>query len=211
MTDDPLNAAVRDHVLSAAVEMVRQLHVAFKVPYSDVDDLRKKYIDALGALSTFLEKVEAKPEVMLPFFDLGIALGDLRKGMIAPIFKTAKKSKQDSTVIWHARMFAAVGLECFIRSGMTRKAAAKIAAKDYPRLSTLFRGGPVRNREVRKLEDSIVSWYVQFEADDIKNQAIVDSRKQLRAGLDIPSLSSAELLKRGHDLFSLAVASPQSG
>src|SRR5205809_7537038 len=68
----------------------------------------------------------------------------------------AKGSKRDSMRIWGARMQAALGLGCFIESGLSRKRAASYAATKYKALTELIRIAGA------DLEGSLLSWYDSY-------------------------------------------------
>src|SRR5262249_2862861 len=132
--------------------------------------------------------------------NLGVALEDLIEGVTDPLFVT-KGSKRDSMRIWAARLRAALGLECWIMSGLSRAAAASDAARDYKELARLMRG---TNRD---LKGSLLSWYGRYLEGRVPVPALLEAFQTTRRELKAANLSPAEYRKRGEQAFAQAVKS----
>jgi hypothetical protein len=168
--------AAREHLVKATNELVE--NVLFVMNHEDdpalsaIDNQRRSYANLLWAMGAFFEQIghDKLQEVGKRIASLGVALEDLIKGVTDPLFVT-KGPKRDSMRIWGARLQAALGLECFIRSALSRKKAAADAAKDYKALATLKRG------ENRDLKGSLLSWYDRFIEERVPVPELVQAKK----------------------------------
>jgi hypothetical protein len=136
---------------------------------------------------------------------LGVALEDLIDGVTDPLFVT-KGSKRDSTRIWGARLQAALGLECLILSGLSRKKAASDAAKNYEALASLTRGSLTRGTK-RDLKGSLLSWYDRYVEGRVPVPELLEAFQTTRHELKAANFSAAEYQRRGKLAFAQAVKS----
>jgi hypothetical protein len=102
---------------------------------------------------------------------------------------------------WGARLQAALGLECFILSGLSRDEAASHAVRHYKALARLMRGAD------RDLKGSLLSWYDRFIERLVPVPDLVEAFQEVRRKLRAAKLSSAEYRRRGEQAFAKAVKS----
>jgi len=100
---------------------------------------------------------------------------------------------------WGARLQAALGLECLITSGLSRKEAAANAARHYKALAGLQRGA---NRD---LKGSLLSWYDYFIEGRVPVPELLEAFQTTRRELKAANLSPAEYRRRGKQAFMHAV------
>src|SRR5262249_55729810 len=103
---------------------------------SEVDNKRRRYARILWAMAAYFREIghDKLPTLGTYIAGLGVALEDLIRGVTDPLFVT-KGPKRDSMRTWGARLQAALGLECWIRSGLSREKAASDAARHYKALA----------------------------------------------------------------------------
>src|SRR5262249_786017 len=96
---------------------------------SAIDNERRRYARILWAMSAYFHEIghDKLPEIGTYIAGLGVALEDLIEGVTDQLFVT-KGSKRDSMRTWGARLQAALGLEYWILSGLSRETAASDAA-----------------------------------------------------------------------------------
>ena len=168
------------------------------------DNKRHRYADILAEMDIFFHKI-GHDELGTYIVGLGVALEDLIEGVTDPLFVT-KGSKRDSMRIWGARLQAALGVECFITSGLSRKEAAG-AAKDYKELARLKRG------ENRDLEGSLLSWYDRYVEGPgegpgrVPVPQLLEAFQETRRELKAANRSQAEDRRIGELYFAEAVKS----
>jgi hypothetical protein len=102
---------------------------------------------------------------------------------------------------WGARLQAALGLECWLISGLSRKTAASDAARDYKALANLKRGTN------RGLKGSLLSWYDHFMEERVPVPELLEAFQTTRRELKAANLSPAEYRRRGEQAFEQAVKS----
>jgi hypothetical protein len=153
--------AAREHLMRATSELVEHLLLIMNDKndpgLSAIDNQRRRYANILHQLGIYFEKIgrDKLRELGTYIGSLGVALEDLIRGVTDPLFVT-KGSKRDSMRIWGARMQAALGLECFIQSGLSRERAASEAATKYEALTELIRIAGA------DLKGSLLSWYDSY-------------------------------------------------
>jgi hypothetical protein len=198
--------AAQEYLLEVTGELVRNLQTVMNREddreLDEINNQRQRYAAALGCLAIYFDTIghDNISEIGKWVGKLAIALDDLTDGVTDPLFLT-KGSKRDSTRIWGARMQAALGLECLIRSGLPRKAAAKRAAKDYTPLARLMRG---KNRD---LEGSLLSWRERFLDSRVPVRSLSRDFTAKYRKIEAASLSSEQYRDRGNAWLSSAVKS----
>src|SRR5262245_11356680 len=169
---------------------------------SAIDNQRRRYASTLIQMGTYFDHIgyEEVRELGKYIATLGVALEDLIDGVTDPLFMT-KGSKRDSMRIWSIRLQAALGLECFIRSGLPRKEAAEKAADKYKMLRRVKRG--VR----RDLAGSLLSWYDRYVEERVPVPELLQTFKEQHRAIKAANVSAAEYRKRGDQWFARAVKS----
>jgi hypothetical protein len=168
---------------------------------SEIDNRRRRYARILFALRDFVKiDHDELSELRTYIGSLASTLEDLIEGVKDPLFVT-KGSKRDSMRTWGARLQAALGLECFILSGLSRDEAASHAARHYKALARLMRGAD------RDLKGSLLSWYDRFIERLVPVPDLVEAFQEVRRKLRAAKLSSAEYRRRGEQAFAKAVKS----
>jgi hypothetical protein len=165
---------------------------------SAIDNQRRRYARMLWAIAK-IDDDNLLPQVGTYIGGLAVALEDLIEGVTDTLFVT-KGSKRDSRRIWGARLQAALGMECFITSGLLRKEAAG-AAKDYKELARLKRG------ENRDLEGSLLSWYDGFIEERVPVPELLEAFQERRRAIRAANLPPAEYRRLGEQAFAQAVKS----
>lgn len=166
-----------DKISAALQEMVRTVDAAFSNLSNNPFDVRRAYMQALGAATEFSRQVSARSEIQSHISQLLFMLADLERGVVHPILRPTGTNgrPRDSTFVWQARADVALGMHFLIASGMTMQKAAEKIATDYPGcdrlLRTLLKG--------QTLEGAIGWWYKQFKSGKV---AARDSAAQ--AGYD---------------------------
>src|SRR5262245_46337371 len=123
-----IEEAACEHLVRATSELVENLLFVWDEKddpgLSAIDNQRRRYARILWAMDAYFRKVghDKLPEIGTYVATLGVALEDLIKGVTDPLFVT-KGSKRDSSRIWGVRLQAALGLECLIISGFSRRKA----------------------------------------------------------------------------------------
>jgi hypothetical protein len=169
---------------------------------SAIDNQRRRYARILWGISAYFHAIghDKLPELGTYIAGLGVALEDLIKGVTDPLFVT-KGSKRDSNRIWGARLQAALGLECWIISDLSRETAARDAARNYKALARLTRG---TNRD---LKGSLLSWYDRYVEGRVPVPALLEAFQTERREIKAANLSPAEYRRRGEQAFARAVKS----
>jgi hypothetical protein len=169
---------------------------------SEIDNRRRRYERILWAVADYFTKIgrDKLPGLGMHIAGLAIALRDLRMGVTDPLFVTTG-STRDSMRTWGARLQAALGLECLIRSGLSREKAASHAARHYQALARLTRGTS------RDLKGSLLSWYDYYVEGRVPVKALQEVFQKTRRKLKAAKLSPAEYQSRGEQAFAAAVKS----
>lgn len=198
--------AAQQYLLEVTRELVQNLRAVMDSKndrgLDEVNNQRQRYAAALGHIAVYFDRIGEveTSEIGKWVAKLAVALDDLTDGVTDPLFVT-KGSKRDSTRIWGARMQASLGLECLIRSGLSRQKAAKRAAKDYTSLARLMRG------KTRDLEGSLLSWRERFLDGRVPVRALsLDFTAKYRQ-IEAASLSSEQYGEDGNKWLSSAVKS----
>ena len=167
---------------------------------SPINNKRRRYTDTLFEICKYFSEADhdRHPEVWTYIAGLGVALENLIEGVTDPLFVT-KGPSRDSMLTWGARLQAAVGLECLIRSGLSREKAASHAARHYPALARLTRG---TNRD---LKGSLLSWYDYYVEERVPVPALRRQFQTLRREHKEANRSPAEYRKEGEQALARAV------
>jgi hypothetical protein len=170
--------------------------------FSAIDNKRRRYARILWAMAAYFDKLghDKLPGLGTYIAGLGVALQDLIEGVTDPLFVT-KGSKRDSMRTWGARLQAALGLECLIRSGLSRERAASHAARHYKALTNLKRGTR------RDLKGSLLSWYDHYVEGRVPVPELREAFQTARREINAANLSPAEYRRRGKQAFAQAVKS----
>jgi hypothetical protein len=173
---------------------------------SAIDNKRRRYARILWATAAYFDKLghDKLPGLGIYIAGLGAALEDLIRGVTDPLFVVTivtKGSKRDSMRTWGARLQAALGLECWFLSGLSRETAASDAARHYEALASLKRG---RSRD---LKGSLLSWYDRYVEGQVPVPELLEAFQTERRELKAAKLSKAEYRRRGEQAFARAVKS----
>jgi hypothetical protein len=195
-TDDQARRKAADYVLSLTRDLVLTLRT---VLHSDAPQ-RLKWIDELWVWGQYLEKIEAGYDVANQPLQLAIALDELGDGIVDPLLSPGVKVKDDPARIWRGRTWAALGMECLLKKGLTRKIASQEAVARWPGLKCLLHG-PRSN-----LRSSLLSWHDRFMNAEIKNRGAKVAFKVAynRIGLNV-ALSIGDCDRRAKFCFSRAM------
>jgi hypothetical protein len=169
---------------------------------SAIDNKRRRYARILWAMGHYFGKIDHDKlsELRTYIKTLGVMLDDLIEGVTDPLFVT-KGSKRDSKRTWGARLQAALGLECWIISGLSRETAASDAARDYEALASLKRGTS------RDLKGSLLSWYDRYVEGRVPVPQLLEAFQETRRELRAANLTPAEYQRRGKQALAKAVKS----
>jgi hypothetical protein len=169
---------------------------------SAIDNQRRRYARILWGMAAYFRAIghDKLPELGTHIASLGVALEGLIRGVTDPLFVT-KGSKRDSMRTWGARLQAALGLECWIISGLSRETAASDAARHYEALASLKRGTS------RDLKGSLLSWYDRYVEERVPVPELREAFQTERRKLKAANLSPAEYRRRGEQAFAKAVQS----
>jgi hypothetical protein len=117
------------------------------------EELRARHVKALGILGKYFRMTGNRKNISNQFYALSVMLYDLHRGIVHPALmpKKPRGRADDRSDVWTARIIAACGVECLIRSGLSRRAAGAKAAKEFPKLKTLLRTNTT-------LKTALVSW-----------------------------------------------------
>jgi hypothetical protein len=192
--EETLRAAT-NHVMDVTGELVRSLR---GVAGSD-DDLRWKYGETLWLVGQYLEKIGAGHDVAGHVVQLAIALCDLEVGIVDPALDPGTKVKGDPSRTWQGRMWVALGMECLLKSRLTREQAAQQAVARWPRLSRLIHGSG------SNLPSSLLSWHDRFLNGEIKNRSVRKAFKKLYGVLGVADLAPKECNERARICFHRAI------
>jgi hypothetical protein len=206
----------REHLVRATSEHFERL--LFIMNYEDdpglsaIDNKRRRYFRILWEMDCYFHEIghdklprlhaidhNKLPELGTYIANLGITLEDLNRGVTNPLFVKTRGPKRDSMLTWGARLQAALGLECWFLSGLSRKKAASDAARKYKALASLKRG---TNRD---LKGSLLSWYDRYVEERVPVPELLEAFQTERRELNAAKLSPAEYRKRGEQAFAKAV------
>jgi hypothetical protein len=198
--------AAREHLVRVTSELMNNLQFIMNgedAPgLSAIDNQRRRYANILGAMGDYFVKIggDKLPQLGTYIAALGVALEDLIRGVTDPLFVTKKGKKRDSMRIWGARLQVALGLECFISSGLSRKKAAD-KAKKYKALASLKRS------ENWDLEGSFLSWYDRFIEELVPVPELLENFQTTRRAIKAAKLPPEEYRRIGERYFEQAVKS----
>ena len=195
-TDDQARRKAADYVLGLTRDLVLTLRT---VLHSDAPQ-RSKWIDELWVWGQYLEKIEAGYDVANQPLQLAIALDELSDGIVDPLLSPGVKVKDDPARIWRGRTWAALGMECLLKKGLTRKAASDEAVTKWPGLKRLLHGPR------SELRSSLLSWHDRFMNAEIKNSGAKVAFKVAYAQIGLnAALSTGDCDRRAQFCFSRAM------
>jgi len=193
-TNDQARKAA-DYLLGLTHDLVHTLQT---VLHSDAPQ-RSKWIDELWVWGQYLEKIGAGYDVANQPLQLAIALDELSDGIVDPLLSPSKKVKDDPARIWRGRTWAALGMECLLKKGLTRKAASDEAVTKWPGLKRLLHGPR------SELRSSLLSWHDRFMNAEIKNSGAKVAFKVLYARIGPNALSIGDCDQWARRCFSRAM------
>ena len=195
-TDDQARRKAADYVLGLTRNLVLTLRTVLD---SDAPQ-RLKWIDELWVWGQYLEKIEAGYDVANQPLQLAIALDELSDGIVDPLLSPGVKVKDDPARIWRGRTWAALGMECLLKKGLTRKTATQEAVARWPELKRLLHGPR------SGLRSSLLSWHDRFMNAEIKNSGAKVAFKVAYAQIGLnAALSTGDCDRRAQFCFSRAM------
>ncbi len=180
-----------------------KMRKVFRTPVDGRDEtqmMQERFAVATSVLSRFFKNTGIGQDICDHFIRLSGAFYGLALGTKNPIFEPYSPGNraQDRADKWHARVFAVVGMECLIKSGMDRETAAEKAAKRAPDLARTLQ----RNAS---LKPSLLSWLDQLRHKKIKSDIAQDAyalgMQRLENVVARSSLKNIE--EFGYDLIEL--------
>jgi len=147
---------------AARAELFRLLDWAFNSASIEAlapfEELRGRHILALAIVGKFLRKTGARKDIADQFYALSAALNDLQRGIVHPMLAPKKPTGRlgDRSDIWRVRVNAGCGVECLMRSGVSRDEAAQRAAKWFPALKNLLRTGTTLKTALLRWRDAVM-------------------------------------------------------
>jgi len=155
-------------------DLLPKLKRAYGQPARDAADTLSQHVLALLAISNFLARVGPTGDLAHfanQFAELAQALRDVDDGIRATILTPTFANRADQSVVWIARAHVALAVETLRRCGVSRKSAAKWAAKKYPGLKKLITESGAYLERSKSLEKAIISWCEDFSSHKIRNEA----------------------------------------
>ncbi len=165
---------------------------------------RLRCIAGLVEVARFLDSAGVGRDIANHFAKLAANLDDLERGIPHPLLTatTLPGSPSDSTEIWEIRGQTVIGLECYIRSGLSIPNSAKIISRKYPDLRNICQRGS-------ELAGSLVSWrkaFLKKDTDDNRSFAFYGfAANHQEAIASIERLSASERKQAGDRLLERAV------
>jgi hypothetical protein len=157
---------------------------------------RLRHVNALLAVEKLLSDCNL-PQWGEKFSLLANALYDLEDGAVAPFLAYKLTGHPPPTTTQHvARACVATGIRALEQAGMSRKAAAKKALKDYPKLRSMVSG------RAATAVGALVSWRDEFTQGKAKNEF---ARHSFSMGMTlVERLAKSTDPKRNHELARVA-------
>jgi hypothetical protein len=202
MSDQPITAA-KDFLFDETGDLVRTLRTAIQSSAKDlgkensIQNRRLRYCAALAVCARYFEKIGAD-DVGEFLGGLGLAMADLDEGVTDPLFRNDAGSKRNSTKIWHARMRAAIGIECLLKAGLSRKDAGTYTAKNYKALDLLL-------RDKAELKGALLSWYDRFREDRVPEENLQEAFRGHRRDIKASALDRVRYRELADQWLSKAV------
>jgi hypothetical protein len=193
------NEEARQAAVSFLVGLTRELVLKLQAVVRSDASLRAKYIDTLALVGQYLAKIDAGYDVAKHVTDLAIALSDLDDGIVDPALDPGTKVKGDPSRVWRGRMWAALGMECLLKSGLTREKATQQAVARWPGLNCLLHGSG------SGLRSSLLSWRDRFMNGEIRNSSARMAFKSVYGTLGLVDLVPEACDQRAQVCFSRAM------
>jgi hypothetical protein len=182
ISDEDRRAAA-DGLLDLTGDLVRKLQTILR---SD-DVPRWQYVHALQAVGQYLEAISAGHDVAEHFLRLGIALCDLECGIVDPVLAPIKGEgpgdRGDHTRAWQARAWIALGMECLLKSGLTRDEAVAAATSRWPGLREILDG---------RSPQTLLTWRDRFWNGEVTNSSARKGYKRFHDALAIGKITPDE-------------------
>jgi hypothetical protein len=170
---------------------------------------RARYVHALKAISTFFGQVESRIH-REHFCRLALVLDDLSRGSVDPLLRpadTGGTKKHNASWAWCARAHVSVGIFALLKAGLTRKAAAQNAAREFPKIKEL---AGLNRITPSSTETKILSWFDDFSKgarSKIKNQQAIAIFTSGRHDIEELPADADRLHSVARRLFARAVRS----
>jgi hypothetical protein len=195
-TDDQTRRKAADWLLGLTHDLVLKLQT---ISRSDAAQ-RSKWFQELWVWGQYLEKIGAGYDVANQPIQLAIALDEISDGIVDPLLSPGVKVKDDPGRIWRGRTWAALGMECLLKKGLTRKTASQEAVARWPGLKPLLHG-PRSN-----LRSSLLSWHDRFMNAEIKHSGAKAAFKLAYAQIGLnAALSTGDCDRWAQFCFSRAM------
>jgi hypothetical protein len=188
---------------SLADSLTTSLCTPETTPGDRADNLRNRYIIALGSLSNFFTLIGQR-DIGRTFFELAAMLEDLKRGVVHPTLKAGiSNGRPDRFDLWMARDTVARAIDFLIQSGMDPSEAAAFAARSFPDLNRLKRDTG------DNLTAAITSWFRRLQdgsvTNEIARETFADNTKLLEALIERMEVSSGRLKAAAEVLLERAV------
>jgi hypothetical protein len=182
---NPQPIPTEDQAADYVLGLTRDLVCTLRTVLNSNASRRSKWIDELWVWGQYLEKIGAVDVANQPL-ELAIALDELSDGIVDPLLSPGVKVKDDPARIWRGRTWAALGMECLLKKGLTRITASQEAVARWPGLKRLLHG-PRSN-----LRSSLLSWHDRFMNAEIKNSGAKVAFKVAYARIGLSAALSIE-------------------
>jgi hypothetical protein len=113
---------------------------------------RDSYIDALLALTDLIRRL-AGDRAAQRMLHLVYALSDLNNGIVSKLLEPSERTGAKPSVLWAQQAYAALALECLVRTGAGLDEAARHVALGR-----------------RFATDTVINWRKEFRADRVSNK-----------------------------------------
>ena len=132
-----------------------------------VSAARQCTINDLTDTARLLKRLGVDANIWKRFYHLARALGDLKHGIVCPTLMAdhVENRRPDNSAVWDIRTKIALALDCFLRSGMSRKdAIANVSRRQS--LEPLLRLGT-------NLKTAPLNWLSSLRRGTNKNEAAI--------------------------------------
>jgi len=148
-----------------------------------IEQERKRAWRVCEAIIRFIDTAWHDPgrlEVQQYFLSLGRHILQLNDGVSHPLLNvssTGRGKKDDACELWDGRRWVCAAYECYLRSGMSRHAAAHRIAEDRenrPLRRLVHKVTETKLRKPRNIDDakmaaSIMAWHKEFRDNNVPN------------------------------------------
>lgn len=171
---------------------------------------RERYISAITTMCQYMQIVGFDPKVIGEFGELGLALDELKSGIVRHYLKPSPSGSRpnDPGDIWDARAFVAMAVDHIMSSkNVSRRGASRFISEKYGSLSDLI--SPNSKGDFTKV---IESWHREFEKGGrgrSKAQSMFDSREQITTHPRIVALGVLSEIMRLAEFSARRAAPPK--